>query len=68
MVSARSKRSQASAFDRLEKIFMTGRMQRSEYLQYANLLLSGADLTDHQRERLGRLFDHLRLGRIQLLD
>ncbi|MFM2431453.1 MAG: hypothetical protein RLZZ511_2666 [Cyanobacteriota bacterium] len=47
---------------------MTGRMQRSEYLQYANLLLSGADLTDHQRERLGRLFDHLRLGRIQLLD
>jgi hypothetical protein len=32
------------------------------------MLLSGEQLDENQRERLGRLFDHLRIGRIQLID
>ncbi len=68
MVRAKSKRSSLSDFDRLEQIFITGRIKRADYLQFSNMLLSGATLTEQQRERLGRLFDHLRIGRVQLID
>jgi hypothetical protein len=68
MVRAKSRRSSLSEFDRLEQIFITGRIKRTDYLQFSNMLLSGAQLTEPQRERLGRLFDHLRIGRIQLID
>jgi hypothetical protein len=68
MVRAKTRRSSLSEFDRLEQIFITGRIKRMDYLQFSNMLLSGAQLTEHQRERLGRLFDHLRIGRIQLID
>ena len=68
MVRAKTRRSSLSEFDRLEQIFVTGRIKRMDYLQFSNMLLSGAQLTEHQRERLGRLFDHLRIGRIQLID
>jgi hypothetical protein len=68
MVRAKSKRSTLSALDRLEKIFMTGRIKRTDYIFFSNLLLAGGELSDSERERLCLLFDHLRLGRIKLLD
>ncbi|NJN48611.1 MAG: hypothetical protein HC805_00820 [Alkalinema sp. RL_2_19] len=68
MVRAKTKRATVSEFDRLEQVFMTGRIKRSEYLRFSNMLLSGEQLSESERERLGRLFDHLRIGRIKLID
>ncbi|MBE9033448.1 hypothetical protein IQ266_27330 [filamentous cyanobacterium LEGE 11480] len=68
MVRAKTRRPNVSAFDRLEQIFITGRIQRSDYLCFSNMLLSGEQLNEHERERLSRLFDHLRIGRIKLID
>lgn len=68
MVRAKVKRSQPTQFERLEQVFMTGRIKRDEYLMFSNMLLSGTHLTKEQRERLGRLFDHLRIGRVRLID
>jgi hypothetical protein len=68
MVRAKSKRSMLSAFDRLENVLMTGRIKRADYIQFSNMLLSGESLSEAEAERLCRLFDHMRLGRVRLVD
>ncbi len=68
MVRAKSKRSTLSDFDRLENILVTGRIKRLDYVFFSNSLLSGEQLSEIEREKLSRLFDHLRLGRVRLID
>jgi hypothetical protein len=67
MVRAKSK-SSLSNFDRLQQIFDTGRLKRADYVIFTNLLLSGNRLSENEREQVNRLFDLLRVGRIQLID
>ncbi len=68
MVRAKANRANLSRFAKLEQIFVTGRIKRADYLLFSNMLLSGERLTKAERNRLGRLFDHLQIGRIKWID
>jgi hypothetical protein len=63
-----NRRSGVSNLDRLNQILETGVMQRSDYTYFANILLSGQRISDGEREKISRVFDFLRLGRVQLRD
>jgi hypothetical protein len=68
MVWVTNRRSGVSNLDRLNQILETSVMRRSDYTYFANILLSGQHISDGEREKIGQVFDRLRLGRVQLRD
>jgi hypothetical protein len=68
MARAKANRLHLSSLDRLEQTFVTGSIKRDDYLLFSKMVLAGVRLTEAERERLGQLFDHLRIGQIKLID
>jgi hypothetical protein len=72
MVRAKPKASTRSAIQsnakQLKRVLKSTSIHRADYIFVANMLLSGEKLSDRDREALSQLFEHLRLGRVKLID
>jgi hypothetical protein len=71
MVRAKQRRSSSasrSSEHHLKQVLNSNSIKRADYIFVANMLLSGEKLSERDRESLSQLFEHLRLGRVKLID
>ena len=52
----------------VERIMVAGEVSRKQYVQLTNSLLSEDKVTEEERRQINRIFDHIQLGRIKIVD
>lgn len=52
----------------IDKILAVGEITRQEHLQLTSAILSDFNLTDDDRRQINRIFDHIQMGRMKIID
>lgn len=54
--------------DLVEEIFASGQMTRFQHLGLMSVLLAERKITDEDRMQINRVFDHVQMGQLKLVD
>lgn len=54
--------------DLVEEIFASGQMTRFQHLSLMSILLAERKITDEDRMQINRVFDHVQMGQLKLVD
>ncbi len=52
----------------IDNTFVSGQLNRSEYLQLMSAILSDSQIVDAERHEINRIFDYVQTGRLKLID
>lgn len=52
----------------VDRILTVGEMSRHEHLKLTSILLAEQKLADSDRHKINRIFDHIQMGRLKLID
>ncbi|HIK27346.1 MAG: hypothetical protein N3E45_16890 [Oscillatoriaceae bacterium SKW80] len=52
----------------IDKILTVGEITRQEHLQLTSAILSDFNLTDDDRRQINRIFDHIQMRRMKIID
>ena len=52
----------------VDRILAVGEMSRHEHLKLTTILLAEQHLVDSDRNKINRIFDHIKIGRLKLTD
>lgn len=52
----------------VDRILAVGEMSRHEHLKLTTILLAEQQLVDSDRNKINRIFDHIKTGRLKLID
>ena len=52
----------------IDSTFVSGQLNRSEYLKLMSAILSDSQIVDAERHEINRIFDYVQTGRLKLID
>ena len=63
-----SSKSNSAIHQVVDRILTAGELSRQEHLKLTSVLLAEQKLTDSDRHKINRIFDHIQTGRLKLVD